>query len=106
MSTEFENKDGIFFIRPEGAMNAMTCPPLQEEILGQIDDSAERLVLDLTKVPFVSSQGLRVVIHVSRRAPKGTKLVVCGLSEQIHQMFELAGLDRLVDIQPNAEAVS
>ena len=101
MSTQFDNIDGTFFIRPGGAMTAVTAPAQQEEILTRIDssaESAERLVLDLANVPFVSSHGLRVVIHIARRAPTGTKLVVCGMSDQIEQIFLLSGLDRLVDI--------
>jgi anti-anti-sigma factor len=89
-------------------MNAITSPAMQEEINEALAGSEGRVVLDLSNVPFVSSQGLRVVIQtakLARRIDHSAQLYVCGLQPQIHQIFALAGLDRVVDIRENLGAV-
>lgn len=102
MSLKSTTENGLLIIRLEGPLNALTSPAIQAEIEVLVAESDDRLVLDLSAVPFVSSHGLRVIIQTARLIPPPAKLVVCGLQMQIQQMFKLAGLDRLVDIHASA----
>lgn len=106
MNVKFSEENGNVIIRPQGAMNALTCPAMQDEIATRLADCDSPVVLDLAGVPFISSHGLRVVIQTAKLAKENGPLTACGLQPQIQQMFKLAGLDKVVAIRENGDAVA
>ncbi len=70
----------------------------------QIDDSAdlnmpELLILDFTRVSFMDSSGIGLVMGRYRNlAPRGTKLHITGTSPQIYKVMKLSGLQKLATI--------
>ena len=107
MSLNITQDDGIVVISPNGPMNAITAPSIQEEINGTMAGVDSRVALNLANVPFVSSHGLRTVIQTARlvKSETGTTLVVCGMEAQIDQIFRLAGLNRIVEICQDVDAM-
>jgi anti-sigma B factor antagonist len=74
----------------------METAPLLTEILATLAERAPsaRLVVDLSEVEFVDSQGLRALIHASTRVP-GEHLVLRQPSQQVRRLLELTGLEDL-----------
>lgn len=65
---------------------------------------ARGLVLDLSGVDYISSQGLRAVAHASKRlAEQGRAFVVCGLRDAVSVAFTLAGLATTLAIEASRE---
>ena len=103
LKLEVETTETHAIASPVGRIDAMTSPGLQEDVDSLIDDGAKRLVMNLSNVPFVSSAGLRVFIHAAKRLMADGKFVVCGINENVMQVFELAGFDRLMTIVDSVE---
>ncbi len=59
----------------------------------------KRMLLDCTRLKFMASRGLSLMVTLSRLAQqhKGT-FAVCGLSPQLAQLFRFAGLDRAITV--------
>jgi anti-sigma B factor antagonist len=72
-------------------IDAKTAPALQEQILPLI--TAERpLILDMSRVAYMSSAGLRVLLTTYRQATSSNaRLVLSGLSEDLREMMSATG---------------
>src|SRR5258708_2170520 len=65
-------------------------------------------VLDLSKVEYISSAGFRVLLLLDRQAGKDERrLVLCGLTPKVRQLFDLGGfLDLFPIAQTQEEAIA
>ena len=71
--------------------DATTCYGLRDEIISAIDAaSVDMLVLDLTAVEFIGSIGF--LAFLSARRHLGAKVILCGMPENVHDMFRVCGL--------------
>jgi anti-sigma B factor antagonist len=89
--------------------------PLQLETIGQqlnrlVDEEDQRiLVLDFSKVEYLSSQAIGIVIGLHRKlsALPNSKLLLCGVNEKLMQLLKITRLDRVLTVKPTQkEAVN
>lgn len=77
-------------LRLEGSLDAITAPELDQFLSAKLDPSAKILVLDLAKLRFVSSAGLRIFAKAQKlmKSREGKTLFV-NLSPQVQRVFEI-----------------
>ena len=82
----------------EGRLDTMTSPELEAE-LKQSLDGAESLVLDLSKLDYISSAGLRVLLsaHKTMSAKGGMK--VTHVNEIVQEVLEVTGFSDILTIE-------
>ncbi len=82
----------------EGRLDTMTAPELEAE-LNQSLGSAESLTLDFSKLEYISSAGLRVLLsaHKVMSAKGGMKLR--NVNEIVQEVFEVTGFADILDIE-------
>lgn len=88
-----------------GEIDVYTAPELRQHLTAIIAGGHERLVLDLTDVPFLDSTGLGVLVgrlKVLRQQGGDLDLVIS--SERVLRNFSITGLDKVFAIHPSAEA--
>lgn len=76
-----------------------------EQLYDLVDNKGRRrLVLDFTKVQFLSSSALGVLISLRKKAAaiKG-EIVICSLRKEIMKVFEITNLTRMFTFAPNEE---
>lgn len=96
-STQYKHCD---VVKASGRVDSATSPQLAEAIARINDTGRFKIVMDLTDLDFISSAGLRVLIAAlknSRRYNRGD-LVLAGLPENIHSVFDLAGFTSIFKI--------
>ncbi len=60
----------------------------------------DELVLDLEKMPYTSSAGLRAFLDAQQvMEEKDGRVIACGLTEFVMEIFEETGFDRLLEIE-------
>ena len=65
-------------------------------------DSYRRLVFDLTRVSFMDSSGIHVLVEAHRKLEAaGGEVRVINTSPNLARIFELTGLDRVLTIVPD-----
>ena len=66
------------------------------------EEDRRRIILDFTTVQFVSSQAIGIVMAMRKRllALKGSRLILCGLSDKLQQLIKLTGLEKLLMMKP------
>lgn len=90
---------GIKIIEVTGRMDGDSSPVIGQALDDIIDSGHGKLVLDLGSVDYISSPGLREVVRVYKRAQQiGGDLRLANPSERVMAVFELAGLDTLLNI--------
>ena len=82
----------------EGRLDTMTAPELEAE-LNQSLGSADSLVMDFSKLDYISSAGLRVLLsaHKAMSAKGGMK--VTNVNEIVQEVFEVTGFADILDIE-------
>lgn len=71
-----------------------------DDLFRLVDELGRRKVLlDFSNVEFMSSAALGKLIRLHQRlASIGGKLVLCGISKSIHEIFEITKLDRMLTL--------
>ena len=70
-----------------------------------LSGGAPHLAIDMSKLDYISSAGLRVLLVVARRMQlaKG-KVVLFGLLPNVREVFAISGFDKIFSIHSDAEA--
>ena len=82
----------------EGRLDTMTAPELEAELKKEMA-GAESLVLDFSKLDYISSAGLRVLLsaHKAMTAKGGMK--VTHVNEIVQEVFEVTGFTDVLTIE-------
>ncbi len=88
----------------EGSIDGKSAPDVQQRVL-QTTLSLERIVMDLTKVDYLSSAGLRMLLLLYRqvKARNGT-IVLAGVSAEINDVMENTGFRKFFVMADSVEA--
>jgi len=73
------------------------------ELLGGATDGPGDLVIDLSGITFMDSQGIRVVIEIARRLEGLGRLIVLKPSRPVARIFELMGIAKLGNLVVEGE---
>jgi len=106
VNLETSEENGIGTARLEGSLDGKTAPEVREQLKPFLA-AHDKLILDLSKVDYLSSAGLRLLLLLYREltARKG-KLVLLGVSEDIRTVMSHTGfLNFFTLASSEAEAV-
>lgn len=91
MEIDVKTTDAAVVVSIAFDIDARTAPELQERILPLIT-SRHPLILDMSRVGFMSSAGLRVLLSTYRAAKSGNaQIVLSGLSEDLRDTMSATG---------------
>ena len=94
----------VLVVRPEGRLDGVTSPEFGDALSAKLDEHSA-MVVEFTDVVYVSSAGLRVILMAAKKCRQtGGKMVLCGLSEPIHEVFEISGFLSIIDVRPSLDA--
>jgi anti-anti-sigma factor len=98
--------DNILILKPTGRLDTESSPSLEDTIGEQINGGEKNVILDLSDVPYLSSQGLRVILTAAKLADAaGGKLVVSSPQDAVKTIFNITGVRQLIQIfSANPEA--
>lgn len=82
----------------EGRLDTITSPDLESKINEVVSD-ADKLILDLSKLEYISSAGLRVLLGAAQAMDGKGDMVVCNLTQSVKEVFELTGFSNLFNIE-------
>ena len=85
-------RDGIIAVAPAGRIDTTTAPTLEGHLDALLAGGARRVIVDFSRVDYISSAGLRVMLIVARRMKESNgRLALCAFPEAVRQVFQLAG---------------
>jgi anti-sigma B factor antagonist len=97
-------EQAVLVIHIAGELDMLTGPRLEEHLCGLLDTRPERLIIDLSQVSFLGSNGLSVLIGAQHTAARqGTTLQLSGTSHRaVARPLRLTALNQLLDTPPPA----
>lgn len=108
MELREERVGRIALVLASGRVDSTTAPALGEQLDRTLCTPIGALVLDLSGLEYISSAGFRALLVANRLAQaNAVALHLCGLSDKLQQLFELAGfLDLFAIHSKKAEAIA
>ncbi len=102
--TKVEQNSGLAVLRFEGDITSTS----EEAVLGEYKSLATgttKVLLDFTKVGYLNSSGIALVIQLMMAASKIPQKVVCfGLSAHFVKVFTMLGLAKYTTLHPDEAA--
>jgi anti-sigma B factor antagonist len=87
----------------EGEIDLHVSPQIGASLAAMIAKKPPQLVVDLSKVNYIDSSGLAVLIEAMQNVGGyGGKFALSGLQEGVRPIFEIARLDQVFRIFPDA----
>jgi anti-sigma B factor antagonist len=97
--------NGHFVVTLRGVLDASVAPPLREYLLGLVQESAGRLIIDLSAVTHADVNGLTVLVGTGRRANLlGGALRLAAPAPEVVRALSTAGLERQLHVYLSVEA--
>lgn len=82
----------------EGRLDTTTAPDLEKE-LKQSMDAATTLTLDFSKLDYISSAGLRVLLSAHKAMASKGGMKVTNVNELVKEVFEVTGFSDILTIE-------
>ena len=81
-----------------GRLDTITAPVLEKTIGENIGDT-QSLVLDLKRLEYISSAGLRVFLGAQKKMQKIGSMKVVNVCEEVMEVFEMTGFADILTIE-------
>ncbi|MBR1407942.1 MAG: STAS domain-containing protein [Clostridia bacterium] len=81
----------------EGRLDTLTAPELEAELKGGMAD-AETLTLDFSKLDYISSAGLRVLLAAHKTMSRKGGMKVMHVNEIVQEVFDVTGFSDVLTI--------
>jgi len=94
-----KNMDGkTLTIALEGRLDTMTAPTLEAELKKEME-GADALVMDFTKLDYISSAGLRVLLTAHKAMAGKGGMKVTHVNEIVREVFDVTGFADILNIE-------
>lgn len=85
-------------VKLSGRIDTTTAPELKTELFNSIS-GVEKLVFDFSKLAYLSSAGLRVLLMAQQSMNKQGEMVIKNVNDTIMEIFELTGFSDVLNIE-------
>ncbi len=105
MSITAERDGNALVLQLQGRLDSTSSAAAEAEILGQIGTAAPHVVLDFSRLDYISSAGLRVILVTAKRVKQaGGTMVLCALQPHIREVFEISGFLSILTVTDDRAA--
>lgn len=95
MKHTLENK--VLTLYLEGELNSFTSKEAEKEIDAAMSGQAiEKAILDMEKLAYISSAGLRIIVRIKQRVPD---TVIVHVPKGVNDIFKMVGFGNVVKIE-------
>lgn len=102
-----ELKDGKLTIYLSGRIDSANAPDVEKEVLKIIGDSGidagSSIVVDASDLAYISSAGLRVLLHVRKLQPE---LSIQEVSSEVYEILDMTGFTQMMPVSKAYRKVS
>jgi anti-sigma B factor antagonist len=100
LDVRHETRQGAVWVSLRGELDLATAPVL-EDALAEAESASDSppIVLDLRRLAFIDSSGLRVMLAAAKRAEEATRrFILIRGSDQVDRVFRVTGTDRHLEV--------
>src|SRR5712691_3870226 len=95
----------VAIVKLAGRLDSSTAQHAEDNFAQMLASGTPRLAIDLSRLEYISSAGLRVLLVVAKKVQQAKgKMVLFGLGPNVREVFSVSGFDRIFAIQSDAAA--
>ena len=98
MNINTEKNGEKLTIALEGRLDTTTAPQL-EKVIEEKSEGITEMTIDMTKLEYISSAGLRVLLSTHKKMSKIGILKITGVCDEIMDVFEMTGFSDILNIE-------
>ena len=99
MEITITNPEGKTVLSINGRIDTTTATELEQAINKEIGVGKRQILLDFSRVSYISSSGLRVLLATAKKLKTpGDKFAICSLSPEVLKVLRLAGFTSIFSI--------
>lgn len=98
MNTQMTLDGTTLTVALEGRLDTTTAPKLEQELRGSVE-GLTGLVLDLAKLDYISSAGLRVLLAMQKIMNRQGEMKIKNVNETVMEVFEVTGFSDILTIE-------
>jgi len=99
-----ENNNEVEIFNVKGSLDSNTSSELEAKIYTALESGQRKLIINLEKLEYISSAGLRVMLKTTKDLKRlDGNIVLCSLQDYVREVFEIAGFDGYMNIEKNLE---
>jgi len=104
---EHEAEEGFAVVRPAGKLDTLSAKTFEAYLKELVNQKAGTLLIDMVKVDYVTSFGLRSLLIVAKMlAPSGDKLVLYQVNPSVYDVLKISGFLKILRVvETQTEAV-
>ena len=97
---DFNEKNNIWVVVPEGEIDIYTSPKLKETLISALDDKKTDILIDGEKLDYVDSTGLGTLISILKETRENNnKIYMENIKPNIRKLFDITELDKVFVIK-------
>lgn len=99
-----QNAD-VHIVEIEGRIDAKTAADIENELNALKEKQAVKIIVDFSRVNYISSGGLRVFLSALKWAKAGNgDLKLVNMEQNVEKIFKLAGFTKIFNILPDIDS--
>ena len=101
-----EDRDGLVHVVLVGELDLSTVAKVQEELRRVEESEPPTVVIDLSRLTFLDSTGLRCIVTADERAREaGRRIVVVRGPDPVQRVFSITRLEERLEMVDDAAAI-
>jgi anti-anti-sigma factor len=102
MAIEAERDGTTLIARTDARVDGANARAFQDELETIIDEDDRTVILDLQRLLYISSAGLRVILLTAKALGRQEiKFAVCSLTDPVQEVFKVSGFDKIIGVHPS-----
>jgi anti-anti-sigma factor len=102
MEASFEQVGSQLLIAVSGRLDTVSAPRFDERVAPVLAQPHKRILLDMSGVNYISSAGLRSILHlVKHTTDNGGRVGLFSVPAQIMDVLEISGFPERLDVYPD-----
>ena len=98
MTIEIKKEAKSLILKIAGRLDTTSAPEMEKAVKENIS-GVEKLIIDMEKLEYISSAGLRVLLSAQKTMNGQGSMKVIHVSDTIMEIFEITGLNEIMTIR-------
>lgn len=97
-------EQGVTVVAAVGSIDSKSSPDFEKALVKLLGEKKREIVLDLARLDYVASAGLRVFVMTGKRLQAdGGRLALCSVNPSVMKVLEVSGFVALFAIRPSRQ---
>jgi len=93
-----EKQDKTYVLCPEGNLDYVTSSELEQKV-NEVASLANKMVIDLSKIEYIASAGLRVLVLADELMKQKGGMVIANMNDYVSEILKMTGFDSELTIE-------